>query len=653
MRNIPWQARDILAVFEKLDRRPGDNLSVRVLWHNVLRGEAIATGVKWLVDAGYVSLNPEETIVTLTEAGYRVITGEEPETSREEPAPPLPPLLAAKSPIRRAVMLTALDIETRALLRHIPDWREEAVRGTVFFRGEVEGWDIAIAEVGPGNNPAAAIAERALQHFDPRVAFFVGVAGGVKDVQVGDVVVATKVYGYERGKESGKGFLPRADVQVAAHGLDQRARATQKRDRWKQRLDLRFSNEKGQIHVAPIAAGEKVLASMRGPVAEFVRENYSDAVAVEMEGRGFLEGVHINPSVEGCVIRGISDLLDGKAAAEASGSQRRAADAAAAVALEMLSGLDGGPGTRPTPTMVPKAEPQRIPLTDLRTWAVEAGWCSDVQSATVGDNDWWSFTNRLRQAAVDSAITFWGKKYVYDYGQELDSEPLVKIPPQHFEEFGFDPTRVAEVDNYDIFTGKLGDPPSAWRGRTFRDLHVDAEEARAWLKGDGAPPAGAEIAVGLNTTSARIGDFVPVCSLVISNVGAKDFDACFVEMIEFSGVIPEGMPMPFVMRTDDQIRSGERGRFTLSRGQKKIVPLAFRAMIRANEWFLFDENGKKYFVPANPTKMIVRIYGGTAPGNALIYLDTDAGWNVFPSVKTIPSDLTLKDEIGPGLLPVE
>jgi nucleoside phosphorylase len=555
--------------------------------------------------------------------------------------------------MQRAIILTALEAETRAILRHIPEWSEEPVYGTVFYRGEFDGWDIAIAEVGAGNNQAAVIAERGIRHFEPRVALFVGIAGGIKDVKLGDVVVASKVYGYERGKEDKDGFKARGDSHPADHALEQRARAMRLRPDWKKRLDTSFSNDGARIYVAPIAAGEKVLATTRGTIAALLRDNYGDAVAVEMEGRGFFEGVHINASVQGCVVRGISDLLDDKTAADAGGSQERAADAASAVAFEMLSTLDPGPPRKATAGVAPTGGAKRVRLTDFRNWAADAGWSSDVQSATVGDNDWWTFTNRLRQAAVDGAITFWGKKYTFDFGEDLDSEPLVKIPPHHFEKFGFDPTRIAEAENYDIFTGTLGDPPSAWRGSTFRDLHVDAAEARTWLEGDGAPPAGADIAVALNTGGARIGDFVPVCSLVISNVGGSDFDGCFVEMIEFSGVVPQGMPMPFAMRTDDQIRSGEHGRFALSRGQKKNVPLAFRAMIRANEWFLFDENENKYFVPANPTKIIVRIYGGTAPGNALIYLDTDAGWNVFPSVKTIPSDHMLKDETGPGYPPVE
>jgi hypothetical protein len=56
-----------------------------------------------------------------------------------------------------------------------------------------------------------------------------------------------------------------------------------------------------------------------------------------MEGQGFLAGVHINAPVQGCVVRGISDLLDRKADADKAGSQEQAADVASAVAFEMLA----------------------------------------------------------------------------------------------------------------------------------------------------------------------------------------------------------------------------------------------------------------------------------------------------------------------------
>lgn len=58
-----------------------------------------------------------------------------------------------------------------------------------------------------------------------------------------------------------------------------------------------------------------------------------------MEGSGFLRAVYANQDVHGLVIRGISDLLDGKETADASGSQERAAAHAAAFALQVLAKL--------------------------------------------------------------------------------------------------------------------------------------------------------------------------------------------------------------------------------------------------------------------------------------------------------------------------
>jgi len=258
-------------------------------------------------------------------------------------------------PSKTAIILTALQVETRAVLRHLAGWSEEVVEGTVFHRGRFEGWEVAVGEIGAGNATAAAVTQRAVQHFHPQVALFVGVAGGVKDVALGDVVVASKIYGYESGKENAKGFNSRPEVLKSAHSIEQRGRAVGLRDNWRKRLDPSLRHEGSKVIVGPIAAGEKVVASSRNATAKLIKKNYGDTVAVEMEGRGFLEGVHINSPVQGGVVRGISDLLDGKEQADRGGSQQRAADAASAVAFEILAAVGGG-GTATAITFKERAQ---------------------------------------------------------------------------------------------------------------------------------------------------------------------------------------------------------------------------------------------------------------------------------------------------------
>jgi nucleoside phosphorylase len=171
---------------------------------------------------------------------------------------------------------------------------------------------------------------------NPSLALFVRIAGGIKDVDIGDVVVATHIHGYERGRATAERFIARPDVGRSSYALGQRGRAVVQAAKWTARIQAkRTKTPRG--FVGPIAAGEKVVASDQADVAHFIREHYIDALAVEMEGRGFLEALHMNPNVAGIVIRGISDLLSGKKEADASGWQRGAAESAAALAFEILA----------------------------------------------------------------------------------------------------------------------------------------------------------------------------------------------------------------------------------------------------------------------------------------------------------------------------
>lgn len=245
----------------------------------------------------------------------------------------------------KVVILTALGVEYDAVRAHLKYLREEVHKGTIYERGnfiagEVQ-WEILIAQIGAGNSVAAAEAERAINYFAPDIVLFVGVAGGVKDVTLGDVVAATKVYGYESGKVAQSKFLARPDVGESSYSLVQRAITEGRKKDWLQRIRGR-----DQLQVAPhvfvgsIAAGEKVIASTRSAVFKLLHSNYNDTLAVEMEGRGFLHAAHGNEQVQALIVRGISDLLDGKNQVDALGSQETAARNASAFAFEVLAKLN-------------------------------------------------------------------------------------------------------------------------------------------------------------------------------------------------------------------------------------------------------------------------------------------------------------------------
>ena len=216
---------------------------------------------------------------------------------------------------------------------------EEHPKGTVYACGslveEAVAWRVAVVAAGMGNPSAALEVERAIAHFKPEIVLLVGVAGGLKDVKLGDVVAADKVHSYERGK-AGEVFAPRPDSWAGSYPAVQRARQEALKGHWRKRIKGAAQESLPDAIVKPIAAGEKVLASDRAVVYELISQTYGDAVAVEMEGAGFFLATHANVGVDALVIRGISDLIVDKTVADAAGWQQQAARNAAAFAAEFL-----------------------------------------------------------------------------------------------------------------------------------------------------------------------------------------------------------------------------------------------------------------------------------------------------------------------------
>jgi tetratricopeptide (TPR) repeat protein/nucleoside phosphorylase len=292
-------------------------------------------------------------------------------------------------PSPSAVVLTALRLEYSAVRAHLTDLRETThPQGTVYETGRFSTagrtWEVAIAEIGAGNPVAALEAERAIQFFNPKVVLFVGVAGGLKDVALGDVVAATSVYAYERGKAA-ETFEPRPHGTRSGYRMIQRARADARKHIWLRRLKGPIPTPEPRVFVAPIAAGEKVVTSTRSAVGSFLRLNYTDALAVEMEGCGFLEAAHANPRVEALIVRGISDLIDNKSESDVAGYQEIAARHASCFAFEVLARVH--PDLFDTPRTV--------------RWAIVlTGTVAEVDKARAE-----AIVMHLRQLAQDTRLT--------------------------------------------------------------------------------------------------------------------------------------------------------------------------------------------------------------------------------------------------------
>jgi nucleoside phosphorylase len=267
----------------------------------------------------------------------------------------------------KALIVTALPVERAATIKHLKSTQSVRLEaGNQYTTGQFMSWQVCVAQVAPGNSSAALETERAVQHFNPDIALFVGIAGGVKDVSIGDVVAGSKMYGYESGADR-EHFQPRPEVFLPSYPLLQEAGLIAQSDEWLSRVSLDLPERKPRIFVGPIAAGAKVIKSSEGAVAKLLKENYGDTLAVEMEGEGFMRAAHAN-KVDSMVIRGISDLLDGKADADKSGSQEMASNHAAAFAFQLLA-LIGEQSVTDLVARQPKSRHTEYPSVPFDFWS--------------------------------------------------------------------------------------------------------------------------------------------------------------------------------------------------------------------------------------------------------------------------------------------
>lgn len=241
------------------------------------------------------------------------------------------------------LILTPLPVEFAAVAHFLeleknPEVYDGAAYEFAVFNGKFHQYRIVLREPGMKNVDMALATERAIRYYNPQIVLLSGIAGGIKDVSIGDVVVASKVYGYESGKHDVDGFKARPVAEYLSDDLLANAQLRKRRDDWKKRVS--DTSEKAKVFIGPIAAGEKVVADINNATWQQIKLHYNDAIALEMEAYGFATALHGHKNVQGLVIRGISDMCEGKSETDKHDWQPTAAAHAAAFLFDILDELN-------------------------------------------------------------------------------------------------------------------------------------------------------------------------------------------------------------------------------------------------------------------------------------------------------------------------
>ncbi len=240
------------------------------------------------------------------------------------------------------VLLTPVEVEYKAVCAYLKDIITYSVAnrnckgGT--FQGTSRNYKVLVCQTGSKNTTIALAAQKIADEINPSFIFVVGIAGGVKDVQLGDIVIGTKAYDYETGKITPEGFVGRPNTYRFDEELIEEAKEIAEKAIWITRLE-KATHPK--VYFGPIASGNKVIADTNSEVYKILKTHLNDSLALEMEAAGFGEAMRpYHRSIRIMNIRSISDLLNNKHESDAGGSQETAAQHAAAFAFELLATLN-------------------------------------------------------------------------------------------------------------------------------------------------------------------------------------------------------------------------------------------------------------------------------------------------------------------------
>ncbi|MCG8419258.1 MAG: hypothetical protein MJE77_15095 [Proteobacteria bacterium] len=215
-------------------------------------------------------------------------------------------------------ILTALPEELDAVLGHAGDWTKiPAGEGKIrtYYATRKGGRKVVTASaLSMGQLNAALLARDVLLEHAPDYFLLAGIAGGLGDARLGDVVVSDQIVDYELQKVRDSGPDVRWSVYRSDPGLLDAA-LNFRSDDWKSKIGTPRPDgqdkSRTQLHVGVVLSGNKVIASANAAGA--LRSVWTKSAALEMEATGVAAALYQSAERPGfMMVKGVCDRADSR-----------------------------------------------------------------------------------------------------------------------------------------------------------------------------------------------------------------------------------------------------------------------------------------------------------------------------------------------------
>ena len=258
----------------------------------------------------------------------------------------------SNGPAEKIAILTAMDNEMKEVKKYLAGFPKKTLEDKqkqIFYEiysyenEQKKKFEIYLKISGKQNFSSASATSDVITNLAPNFLFYIGIAGKLKDVNIGDVVIADRVENYEPAKVEDDDYKTRIYQGHADDYLLNLASSiiTDDENIWQQKIKVLKHENIINLPIdfkGRIATGEKVLGSITAKIYEQIRHDCSESLAVECEGGGFYHACNLKNS-KGLLIRGISDKLKDKGFDEEFNSQSYAASCASSFLFELINRL--------------------------------------------------------------------------------------------------------------------------------------------------------------------------------------------------------------------------------------------------------------------------------------------------------------------------